>query len=164
MIGPPLRVRNNRQSRQGFRGWEHVSKHFHGAENYFVVFLRRLRQGRQRPRHEIIFGGEHYSDTSMFDTIFLLTGAVEQPVFASVLRGHNPRLTVLPVSTSDDLAAVAITVLRRARPIAFTTSVIVPQKALDQLKVFGTSHHGIAPTVNPHGIQFRAMLPGTAEA
>jgi hypothetical protein len=68
----------------------------------------------------------------MFDAIVPLT-AVEQPEFASVLRGHNPRLTVLPVSTSDDLAAVAITVLRWARLIAFTTSVIVPQKVLDQL-------------------------------
>jgi hypothetical protein len=99
------------------------------------VFLWRFRQGRQRPWHEIIFGDERYDDTSMFDTIVLLTEAVEQPVFASVLRGHNPRLTVLPVSTSDDLAAVAITVLLRTRLIAFTTSVIVPQKALDQLKV-----------------------------
>src|ERR1700676_3081649 len=69
----------------------------------------------------------------MFDTIILLTGAVEQPVFASVLRGHNPRLAVLPVSTSDDLTVVEITVLRRARLIAFTTNVIVPQKVLDQL-------------------------------
>jgi hypothetical protein len=72
------------------------------------------------------FGGERYNGTSMFDTIILLTGAVEQPVFASVLRGHNPRLAVLPVSTSDDLTAVEITVLRRARLIAFTTNVIVP--------------------------------------
>jgi methionyl-tRNA formyltransferase len=69
----------------------------------------------------------------MFDTIILLTGADEQPVFASVLRGHNPRLTVVPVSTSDDLAAVEIAVLQRARLIAFTTNVIVPRNVLDQL-------------------------------
>jgi methionyl-tRNA formyltransferase len=69
----------------------------------------------------------------MFDTIILLTGAVEQPVFASLLCGHNPRLTVLPVAVADDLAAVEIEVLKRARLIAFTTTVIVPQKVLDQL-------------------------------
>jgi methionyl-tRNA formyltransferase len=69
----------------------------------------------------------------MFDTIILLTGAVEHPVLASVLCGHNPRLIVLPVFTSDDLTAVEVTVLRRARLIAFTTEVIVPQKVLDQL-------------------------------
>jgi methionyl-tRNA formyltransferase len=69
----------------------------------------------------------------MFDTIILLTGADEQPVFASVLCGHNPRLIVLPVLTSDELAAVEIAVLRRARLIAFTTNVIVPQNVLDQL-------------------------------
>jgi methionyl-tRNA formyltransferase len=69
----------------------------------------------------------------MLDTIILLTGAVEQPVFTSVLRGHNPLLTVLPVLTSEDLAAVETAVLRRARLIAFTTNVIVPQTVLDQL-------------------------------
>jgi methionyl-tRNA formyltransferase len=69
----------------------------------------------------------------MFNTIVLLTGAVEQPVFASVLCGHNPRLTVLPVSTSAELAAVESTVLRRARLIAFRTNVIVPPNVLEQL-------------------------------
>jgi methionyl-tRNA formyltransferase len=78
-------------------------------------------------------GGERYNGASMFDTIVLLTGAVEHPVLAPVLREHNPRLTVLPVSTSDELAAVEITVLRRARLIAFTTNVIVPPNVLDQL-------------------------------
>jgi methionyl-tRNA formyltransferase len=69
----------------------------------------------------------------MFDTIILLTGEVEQDVFASVLRGHNPRLKVLPVCTSADLAAVDIEVLRRARLIAFTTDVIVPRLVLGRL-------------------------------
>jgi hypothetical protein len=132
----------------------------------------------------------------MFDTIILLTGAVEQPVFASVLRGHNRRLTVLPVSTPDDLAAVEITVLRRARLIAFTTNVIVPQmcsiNSATAPTIFirghrnirdghrrilpstigrpnsaphsGAGHHGISPTINLHGIQFRAVPPGAAEA
>jgi methionyl-tRNA formyltransferase len=69
----------------------------------------------------------------MFGAIILLTGTIEQPVLASDLRLHNPRLTILPVSTSEELAAVEVTILRRARLIAFTTEVIVPQNVLDQL-------------------------------
>src|SRR5450631_4487963 len=69
----------------------------------------------------------------MFDTIVLLTGEVEQPVLASILRDYNPRLTVLPVTTSVHLAALKITVLRSARLIAFTTDIIVPPDVLDSL-------------------------------
>jgi methionyl-tRNA formyltransferase len=69
----------------------------------------------------------------MFDTVILLTGAIEQPVLASDLHLHNPRLNVVPVSTADQLAAVVVTILRRARLIAFATNVIVPQNVLDQL-------------------------------
>ena len=69
----------------------------------------------------------------MFDTVILLTGAIEQPVLASDLRLHNPQLIILPVFTSDELAAVEVAILRRARLIAFTTEVIVPQNVLDQL-------------------------------
>jgi methionyl-tRNA formyltransferase len=69
----------------------------------------------------------------MFDTIILLTGPAEHSVFTSLLRGHNPDLTVLPVFTADDLAAVEPEWLRRARLIAFTTPVIVPKHVLDQL-------------------------------
>ena len=32
-----------------------------------------------------------------------------------------------------------------------------------RIKVFGASHHGIAPTINLHGIQFRAVLPAQAQ-
>jgi methionyl-tRNA formyltransferase len=69
----------------------------------------------------------------MFDTVILLTGAIEQPVLASDLRLHNPKLIILPVFRSDQLAAVEVTILRRARLIAFTTDVIVPRNVLDQL-------------------------------
>lgn len=68
-----------------------------------------------------------------FDTIVLLTGQVEQPVLTSVLRGHNPLLTVRPVETLADLAALEPELLRRARLIAFSTGVIVPAKVLDRL-------------------------------
>jgi methionyl-tRNA formyltransferase len=69
----------------------------------------------------------------MFDTIILLTGPAEHSVFTTLLRGHNPGLTVLPVFTAEDLAAIEPQWLRRARLIAFTTNVIVPAAVLDRL-------------------------------
>jgi hypothetical protein len=50
-----------------------------------------------------------------------------------LLRGHNPGLTVLPVFTAEDLAAIEPDWLRRTRLISFTTGVIVPGAVLDQL-------------------------------
>lgn len=69
----------------------------------------------------------------MFDTIILLTGRDEYSVFAPRLHECNPRLNVLPAFTIDDLQAITPRQLRRARLIAFTTSVIVPAGVLDQL-------------------------------
>jgi methionyl-tRNA formyltransferase len=70
---------------------------------------------------------------AMFDTIILLSGAAEQSVLPNALRGHNPLLKVIPVVTSDDLAALNSDMLRRARLIAFVTPVIVPQSFLARL-------------------------------
>ena len=81
----------------------------------------------------------------MFDTVILLTGEVEQDVFASVLRGHNPGLEVLPVFTSGDLSAVEARVLRRARLIAFTTDVIVPRNVLARLGYGAYNFHPGSP-------------------
>src|SRR6204780_2541154 len=69
----------------------------------------------------------------MFDTIILLSGAAEQSVLPHALRGHNPHLAVIPVGTSDDLAALNSDLLRRARLIAFVTPEIVPQSLLARL-------------------------------
>jgi methionyl-tRNA formyltransferase len=69
----------------------------------------------------------------MFDTVILLTGAAERAVFPPVLLGHNPILTVMPVETSAELAALSPDLLRRARLVAFVTPVIVPQTVLAQL-------------------------------
>jgi methionyl-tRNA formyltransferase len=69
----------------------------------------------------------------MFDTIILLTGPAEHSVFTTLLRGHNPSLTVLPVFTAEDLAALEPDWLRRARIISFATNVIVPKVVLDQI-------------------------------
>ncbi|MDB5619571.1 formyltransferase family protein [Tardiphaga sp.] len=69
----------------------------------------------------------------MFDTIILLTGPAEHSVFTTLLRGYNPTLTVLPVFTEGDLAALEPEWLGRARLISFTTSVIVSASVLHQL-------------------------------
>jgi hypothetical protein len=69
----------------------------------------------------------------MFDTIILLTGPSEHSVFTTLLRGYHSALTVLPVFTAEDLAAIEPEWLQRSRLISFTTDVIVPASVLDQL-------------------------------
>jgi methionyl-tRNA formyltransferase len=80
-----------------------------------------------------------------FDMIILLTGQVEQPVLTSVLQGHNPLLTIQPVETLTDLAALEPERLQRARLIAFSTGVIVPVKVLDQLGYGAYNFHSGPP-------------------
>ena len=69
----------------------------------------------------------------MFDTIILLTGPAEQVALASVLRGHNPQLTIYPATTSEHLAALDAAILPRARLVAFSSAVIVPSSLLGAL-------------------------------
>lgn len=82
----------------------------------------------------------------MFDTIILLSGAAEQSVFPPVLLGHNPLLTVIPVRTSADLAALNSDLLRRARLIAFVTPEIVPESILNQLGYGALNFHPGPPS------------------
>ena len=82
----------------------------------------------------------------MFDTVILLTGAVEGNVLPSVLRRHNPLLGVVPVQTSAELAALNPDLLRRARLVAFTTPVIVPQAILAQLGYGAVNFHPGPPS------------------
>ena len=42
----------------------------------------------------------------MFDTILLLAAAAEQSILPLALRGHNPLLTVIPVGSAAELAAL----------------------------------------------------------
>jgi methionyl-tRNA formyltransferase len=69
----------------------------------------------------------------MFDTILLLAGAAEQSILPLALRGHNPLLTVIPVGTAAELAALDSDLLSRARLIAFVTAEIVPPSVLAAL-------------------------------
>jgi methionyl-tRNA formyltransferase len=77
----------------------------------------------------------------MFDSIILLAGGVEQSPLATVLRGHNPQLTIHSVTTPGDLAALDPGVLARARLIAFSTSIIVPRGVLAALGYGGYNFH-----------------------
>jgi methionyl-tRNA formyltransferase len=81
----------------------------------------------------------------VLDTIILLAGSVEQPVLASTLLGHNPCLTVRPVSTLDEVAALESELLRRARLVAFATAVVVPPQALNQLGYGAYNFHPGSP-------------------
>jgi methionyl-tRNA formyltransferase len=69
----------------------------------------------------------------MFDTVILLTGLVEQPIFSAVLLADNPSLTIIPILTLSELTRLDADLLSRARLIAFTTPVIVPQFVLAKL-------------------------------
>jgi methionyl-tRNA formyltransferase len=82
----------------------------------------------------------------MFDTVILLTGATERGVLPSVLLGHHPRLTIIPVETSTELAALSPDLLRRARLVAFVTPVIVPQTILAQLGYGAFNFHPGPPS------------------
>jgi methionyl-tRNA formyltransferase len=82
----------------------------------------------------------------MFDTIILLTGVAERPIFSSVLSAHNPCLTIIPVETLADLNSLEPDTLARARLIAYVTGVIVPAKVLDQLGYGAYNFHPGPPT------------------
>jgi len=69
----------------------------------------------------------------MFDTIILLAGPAEQGPLGLVLREHNPGLTIRPIGTKEDFAALDQACLGRARLIAFSTPIIVPRAILRSL-------------------------------
>ncbi|HKS87210.1 MAG TPA: formyltransferase family protein [Pseudolabrys sp.] len=69
----------------------------------------------------------------MIGRVVLLTGPVEAPVLAAVLRRHNPDLQVYPAKTAADLDAIDAAVLPEARLIAFVTPVVVPARILNRL-------------------------------
>jgi methionyl-tRNA formyltransferase len=82
----------------------------------------------------------------MFDTILLLAGAAEQSILPLALRGHNPLLTVIPVGTAAELAALDSDLLSRARLIAFVTAEIVPPSVLATLGYGAFNFHPGPPS------------------
>jgi len=69
----------------------------------------------------------------MIDTIILLTGPVEEVALTGVLRRHNEDLAIHPVHTLEQLEAIDLAVVRRARLIGFVTPVVVPTRILNAL-------------------------------
>ncbi|WLA87044.1 MULTISPECIES: formyltransferase family protein [Bradyrhizobium] len=70
----------------------------------------------------------------MMKTIILLTGAANQQfALTELLKAHNSALSFRYAVTADELAAIEPEVLREARLLAFTTSVIVPEHILAAL-------------------------------
>ena len=82
---------------------------------------------------------------------------------ASVLRGHHPQLTIYPVATSDDLAAIDTGVLRRARLIAFSSPVIVPPDVLSALGFGAYNFHPGPPEYPGWAPAHFALYEGAAE-
>ncbi|MBV8925160.1 MAG: methionyl-tRNA formyltransferase [Bradyrhizobium sp.] len=99
----------------------------------------------------------------MFDTIVLLTGAVEQVALAPVLRGHNPQLTIYPVTTSEHLAALDAAILERARLIAFSSPVIVPPAVLSALGYGAYNFHPGPPEYPGWAPAHFALYDGATE-
>jgi methionyl-tRNA formyltransferase len=82
----------------------------------------------------------------MLDTIILLAGPAEHLALPPVLLGHKPDLTVIPVVTAADLAALKPDVLGRARLIAFVTPEIVPASILARLGYGAFNFHPGPPS------------------
>ncbi len=82
----------------------------------------------------------------MFDTVILLSGPAEQVAMPPLLRAHNPRLTVMSVATSVDLAALDADLLERARLIAFVTPEIVANSVLAKLGYGAVNFHPGPPS------------------
>jgi methionyl-tRNA formyltransferase len=67
----------------------------------------------------------------VFDTIVLLTGSIEAAALAGVLGIRDPSIDIRHVETLAELESLGAATLARARLVAFSTDVIVPQAILD---------------------------------
>src|ERR1700726_1009853 len=99
----------------------------------------------------------------MFDTILLLAGAPEQSILPLALRGHNPLLTVIPVGSAAELAALDSGLLSRARLIAFVTAEIVPPIVLARLGYGAFNFHPGPPSYPGWAPAHFALYQGATE-
>src|ERR1700730_1603425 len=99
----------------------------------------------------------------MFDTIILLSGKAEQVVMPAVLRGHNPLLTIIPVGTCAELAALSADLLARARLIAFVTPEIVSRSILKRLGYGAFNFHPGPPRYPGWAPAHFALYEGATE-
>jgi len=99
----------------------------------------------------------------MFDTIILLTGAVEQGPLEALLHGHRPRLTIHSVGEADEFAAFGTALLKRARLLAFASPVIVPGQILDGLGFGAYNFHPGSPDYPGWAPAHFALYDGASE-
>src|SRR5579871_3675292 len=99
----------------------------------------------------------------MFDTIILLTGAVEQGALTLALLGHNPALAVHWAASAGDLARFEADTLARARLVAFATPVVVPSGVLDTLGYGAYNFHPGPPAYPGWAPAHFALYEGAAE-
>lgn len=99
----------------------------------------------------------------MFDTIILLTGAVEQGALTLALLGHNPALTVHWATSAGDLARFEADTLARSRLVAFATPVVVPSGVLDALGYGAYNFHPGPPAYPGWAPAHFALYEGAAE-
>jgi methionyl-tRNA formyltransferase len=90
--------------------------------------------------------GIQHPEEPMFDTIILLTGAVERAALSASILGHNPALNVLMIESAEELVALRPEVLQRSRLITFVTPVIVPKVVLDQVGYGAVNFHPGPPS------------------
>ncbi len=69
----------------------------------------------------------------MIDTIILLTEPAVEQALTDALRRYNPRLTICPANSREQLAAIDPKLVRRARLLGFVTPVVVPTSMLNAL-------------------------------
>jgi len=83
----------------------------------------------------------------MIDSIILLTGPVEETALSDVLRRYNPRLTICPANSREQLEAIDPKLVRRARLVGFVTPVVVPARILNALGFGAYNFHPGPPTI-----------------
>jgi methionyl-tRNA formyltransferase len=99
----------------------------------------------------------------MFDTIILLAGQAEHAAMPHVFRGHNPLITVVPVGTAADLAALDSDRLGRARLISFATPEIVSKSVLAELGYGAFNFHPGPPAYPGWALAHFALYERAAE-
>jgi hypothetical protein len=73
--------------------------------------------------------------------LVFLTGPIEHENLGPVLQSFDPELTLLPVSSREDLLALPMEQLAGARLVAFATPVVVPGRVLRALGFGGYNFH-----------------------
>ena len=82
----------------------------------------------------------------MIDTIILLTESAVEEALIGALRRYNPRLTICPANSSEQLAAIEPKLVRRARLIGFVTPVVVLAPMLNALGFGAYNFHPGPPS------------------